>query len=575
MTRSMSPALRRTRAAASSEEAEERAARRATTVAVPDSRFELDRRRFLVAAAAGTAYALVDPRLAAIAEAATPAPAGSGILVVVTLEGGHDFLSMVPPTESGAYRTARGALAHASSSTLPLTSTRRLHPDLTFLASKWAAGDVAFVDGVGNPAGTLSHFASMADHHHAGPGAATNGWLGRYLDGAAPGLFTGVSVGSRLPLLTSGRNRSAVLIPDQVGYFGDLVSGDQGLSGLLDSFAAGPTGLGELGDLAARTGADLFPTARTLAPVYTSDAPSGLASPMRTAARVLNANVGTRVVTVDHRGYDSHIGQAAQHGARMRELDAGLRAFFGALDAAVAPRVTVLLISEFGRRFATNGSAGTDHGAAGGAVAVGARVRGGFYGALPSFTDLTREGSLKTTVDYRDLYGYVLTSVLGADGSAIIGRAGSLGFIETPTTSEPSDPPAPKPPAPKPPAPTGDPITAVEADVLRLYRAFFGREPDRAGARYWIAKHRDGESLDAIAEYFTASPEFAARYAGTSNARFVAAVYRNVLGRTYDRAGYDYWRGMLDRRELTRGGVVRWVAANSEFRSRHPYTHLP
>lgn len=113
--------------------------------------------------------------------------------------------------------------------------------------------------------------------------------------------------------------------------------------------------------------------------------------------------------------------------------------------------------------------------------------------------------------------------------------------------------------------------SAVQGDVLRLYRAFFNRDPDLAGAKYWLAVNRNGNSLDQIAEQFALSGEFANAYADSSNTEFLAAVYSNVLGRDYDQAGFDYWLGLLDNEQLTRGGVVRWVAANDEFRAKYPF----
>ncbi len=110
-------------------------------------------------------------------------------------------------------------------------------------------------------------------------------------------------------------------------------------------------------------------------------------------------------------------------------------------------------------------------------------------------------------------------------------------------------------------------------DVLRLYQAFFDREPDVSGARYWIDINTQGQSLDQIADYFTLSDEFANNYAGTTNREYLAAVYENVLGREYDQDGFDYWLELLDDGELTRGGVVRWIAANTEFVLRYPYSN--
>ncbi len=117
-------------------------------------------------------------------------------------------------------------------------------------------------------------------------------------------------------------------------------------------------------------------------------------------------------------------------------------------------------------------------------------------------------------------------------------------------------------------------FSSAQADMLRLYRAFFDREPDEKGAAYWLETADAGASLDVIAESFAASREFSVRYGSTTDEQFLEIVYRNVLGRDYDRGGFQYWLTEL-RSGLTRGGTVRWVAANGEFVDKHPYPSTP
>ncbi len=103
------------------------------------------------------------------------------------------------------------------------------------------------------------------------------------------------------------------------------------------------------------------------------------------------------------------------------------------------------------------------------------------------------------------------------------------------------------------------------ADVLRLYRAFFNRDPDIGGAKYWIRIYREGNEISDIANGFEQSQEFRNTYGAPNNQQFLELVYTNVLGRGSDPEGLNYWLGLLNRGELDRGGVVRWVAANNEF----------
>ncbi|HEX4890200.1 MAG TPA: DUF4214 domain-containing protein [Alphaproteobacteria bacterium] len=76
-----------------------------------------------------------------------------------------------------------------------------------------------------------------------------------------------------------------------------------------------------------------------------------------------------------------------------------------------------------------------------------------------------------------------------------------------------------------------------------LYRAAFDREPDAEGLGYWIRRlDANADFVSELAASFIASPEFIFKYGGnTSNAAFLTLVYQNVLDRTPDQAGMNYW----------------------------------
>lgn len=99
-------------------------------------------------------------------------------------------------------------------------------------------------------------------------------------------------------------------------------------------------------------------------------------------------------------------------------------------------------------------------------------------------------------------------------------------------------------------------VAGEAAQVYRLYQAAFARQPDKAGLGYWIAQRDKGTSLNDIASAFIDGGEFTERYGlNPSNEAFLTGVYANVLGRSFDQAGYTYWldeldRGITDRREL-------------------------
>jgi hypothetical protein len=85
-------------------------------------------------------------------------------------------------------------------------------------------------------------------------------------------------------------------------------------------------------------------------------------------------------------------------------------------------------------------------------------------------------------------------------------------------------------------------INGNAGEAYRLYQAAFNRTPDKVGLGYWIAALDNGNSLQNVAHSFIHSAEFASLYGANPNdAQYVDALYQNVLHRTPDAAGYDFW----------------------------------
>jgi len=85
------------------------------------------------------------------------------------------------------------------------------------------------------------------------------------------------------------------------------------------------------------------------------------------------------------------------------------------------------------------------------------------------------------------------------------------------------------------------------AQVYRLYQAAFARTPDVGGLSYWVDTMDKGLALRDIVYGFINSTEFASAYgANPTNAQLVDKLYQNILGRPPEKAGIDYWAGVLD-----------------------------
>ena len=102
--------------------------------------------------------------------------------------------------------------------------------------------------------------------------------------------------------------------------------------------------------------------------------------------------------------------------------------------------------------------------------------------------------------------------------------------------------------------------------VARLYSAYFERYPDPSGWSYWNGKHRfEYVTLGDMSNYFTQSDEFISTYGSSlSNNAFITLVYNNVLDRTPDQAGLDYWNYQMSR-GMTRGELMIYFGESAEF----------
>lgn len=388
------------------------------------------RRRFLqgaLAAGGATGVTMTSGVFDSIAAAAAPLPSTSRILVTVFLNGGNDHLNTLVPAENGAYHDARGSLAVQVDGSTAVGEGLHLHPNLTRLKTRFDAGQVAFIRGVGESSDDHSHFTSMATWMSGIQNMIPpTGWLGRYAEAAGLGDLGSVAIGwDGVPLTLRGPSRSAVALPPGGGLFGADRSEawERDAFDVFSDLGGQAAGKGIFGPFVANAFADAVDTAVSVAPAFSDSlAEGGLARELGLAARVINLNLGTQLVNVNLGGFDTHESQRPGHDELMAELDAGIDAFFSNLSASFAHRTALLVFSEFGRRVESN-SGGTDHGTAGLMMMVGANVRGGLHGVQPSLTDLDWRGDMHHHLDFRSVYSSILDGWLDSDGGQLLGNA--------------------------------------------------------------------------------------------------------------------------------------------------------
>jgi uncharacterized protein (DUF1501 family) len=377
------------------------------------------RRHFLQQSALVSLAPLVPAFLSRSASALEVKP-DDRVLVVIQLDGGNDGLNTVVPFADENYARFRRELLIKTAEVLKLDAAVGLHPSMKPAAELIEDRRLAIVQGVGYPNPNRSHFESMAIWHHArlaASGHDGNGWLGRAAEQFQPRRSStpdSISIGAdSVPVALRGRRASPLSLQNEA----DLKLSVADLNG-----GHRTTSAPGLAAFVQQTVADSFTAAQRFRESADSS-PSGvekypsskLAENLQLVAKLLKLGGDTRIYYVSQSGYDTHAAQLYTHSGLLREFSGALKAFLDDLKAArLDERVIVLAFSEFGRRVEENGSAGTDHGAAGPVFLAGPSVRAGLIGDHPSLTDM-EQGDLKMAIDFRQVYATLLDRWLGMD----------------------------------------------------------------------------------------------------------------------------------------------------------------
>jgi uncharacterized protein (DUF1501 family) len=388
----------------------------------------MTRHNFLQSAAvltASVAWPAWMPRLAF--SPPQTAPRGD-TLVVVFLRGAADALNVVVPHGEEAYYALRPTFgiprpddkrAKADLRAIDLDGFFGLHPALRALLPAWQAGHLAVIHACGAPDESRSHFKAMelmerGVDDERGP---ASGWIGRHLatlNTGNPSPLRAVGLGARPPRSLSGAIPVSALRSIADFHMGGDPQAMAQMRAALTSLYAGGDALSVVGQETL----EILDTLQALDPLAYSpisnleypDTEFGLG--LRQIAMLVKAEVGLEVAAIDLGGWDTHFAQGGGEGLMaglLKELADGLAAFHAALFD-YADRLTVVAMSEFGRRAQENGSLGTDHGHGSLMMLMGGNVAGGkVHGEWPGLAEgqLVGPGDLAVTTDYRDVLGEV------------------------------------------------------------------------------------------------------------------------------------------------------------------------
>jgi uncharacterized protein (DUF1501 family) len=420
---------------------------------------KITRRQFVTSGAAAFTVTFAAPEF--LCDLARAQGSSLRNLVVLYLGGGNDALSTLIPYNDPFYRSRRPTLAVPAGNVLqvgtdPSGVPLGLHPRLTGLRQMFNEGALALIQRTGYANQSRSHFQGTDIWATASPGnPAGLGWVGRYLDTlpSPTDPLVGWNTTRDLPRVLQSSHVSVPAIPNPATYaFQSPNSGSEAAAERATAVRIAshvPVDRPEVAFVYGSAQAALATLDRVaLVATYggTVTYPNtafGLA--MRAVAGAMVRGIGTKVFYVTTGGFDTHAGQNTNlvNGAYynlMGTLNDGLLAFYRDLQNQGLLGDTLLLtFSEFGRRITENGSNGTDHGAGTLMMALGGRVRGGFYGTAASLNPDPQNPALENNgadvhygIDFRSVYAQVIDQWLGASSPGILGanfRQPGLEFI--------------------------------------------------------------------------------------------------------------------------------------------------
>lgn len=385
---------------------------------------QLSRRKFLGGAAAATAMASLPvwaPRLAF-----AQGPSIKDTVVLIYLMGGCDGLTTLVPHGDPRYYQLRPNTSvpqPSSGSAYRATDINGfwgLPPALALLKPILDSQHLGIIPAVGRANYTRSHFEAQAWMQLDSKNVDDGGWIARHLLSSAPinpnaavrafthSALTPLCLAGSPQLVASGK-------PEQLGLGGNLQGGDEVLDSISRIYSRVKDETRHLVQNARRT-IDTFSQIDFNSAAIVGANPyedTYLGNSLSHISSMIKADIGLEIAHVCRAGWDTHAGQGTNGGllhTMLSELGNALHTFYTDLTNAGKTNWTVVVISEFGRQVAENGSFGTDHGTGGTVFTMGPNVIGGIHGTWPGLQpEQLYEGvDVMPTTDDRDILGDLL-----------------------------------------------------------------------------------------------------------------------------------------------------------------------
>lgn len=357
------------------------------------------------------------------------------VLVLVQLNGGNDGLNTVIPLDQyDLLSQARSNVLIPENQVLPLSryNATGFHPSGSGFHELFESNKFSIVQGCSYENPDFSHFRAT-DIWLTGSDSnefLNTGWMGRDLEEVYPEFPDGFPSDQHPdPVAIQMGSVTSLALQGSSANFGVAITNISDEYASLNSYsgAAPENRAGCELDYIRRVASDterynirIREAANNQSSNMSSKyADNRLARQFQNVARLIKGGLQTKVYIVSHSGYDTHALQTEDnsttegtHASLIQTLSDAVNAFQDDLELMeINERVTGMIFSEFGRRVASNGSNGTDHGTAMPVMLFGTELIGDMYGTNPDLLD-PDSGSYVSNIpmqrDYRSVYYSVL-----------------------------------------------------------------------------------------------------------------------------------------------------------------------
>ena len=310
-------------------------------------------------------------------------------LVIISLRGGMDGLSAVPPIDPTLEKYRPDILVRK---TLPLTSDFSLHPSLKNFHNAWKEGKASIIHSTNIPYTMRSHFEGQDLMESGGhkPFAEYTGWLGRGMETAG---LEGLAIALPMPMILRSRanldnyfpTKLSTPSPEIMKKIATTYPKDSNLRSTIEKVMMRPISM-----LSGNGSRKAYRLAGT-------------------AAKALAKSNGPRVAVFDINGFDTHAAQGGsigEHADKLYNLDK----IFGELNKNLGPKfddTLILTLTEFGRKVEQNGGNGTEHGYGTAILMMGGLIKKSqVYSNWPGLQikNLFEGQDLNATIDARSIY---------------------------------------------------------------------------------------------------------------------------------------------------------------------------